>query len=647
MKNYLLLLLSAASITTAAAKEIKQITGPNGNLSVKIELKSGTPYYTASYKGKTVIEPSPLGIVTSLADLSKGLQQNGEVKERVINETYSVPTNKFSTVNYVANEIIIPFKDNKNNAYEVVFRLSNNDIAFRYNLLESNKQRYCTINKENTGFKLPSNATTYITPQALPGAGWETTKPSYEEEYTMNEPVGSVSKYGVGYTFPALFKVENNWALISETGVDSRYAGCRLGESSKDGLYMIEFPQKGENNGVGSSEIGMTLPGHTAWRTITIGDNLKPIVETTVSLDVVEPIYEASQEYKYGKGTWSWIVWQDESCNYDDQVIFIDLASNAGLEYILIDAHWNYQIGYDRMPELIKYAKSKNVDVWLWYNSNGYWNNAPQGPRGMMDKSAIRQTEMAWMKAMGVKGIKVDFFGGDKQETMKLYEDILTDANTYGLMVDFHGTTLPRGWERMFPNFIGSEAVLASENVYFEEYHAKKQALQSTILPFTRNAVASMEWGGVFLNEYMSKDNKSRHKRYTTDAYEAASLIHYFCPVQFLAITPNNLEEKPKYLFDFIREVPTTWDETRFVDGKIGEYCIMMRRKGDKWYLSGTNALSNTLKLTLNIPEFANKTLNMIADSKDRESSFNKVKIGKDGKVKIEMLVDGGVVIFE
>ncbi len=647
MKNYLSLLLAVGAAMPLSAKTISEITGPNGNLMVKVDLKSGKASYTVQYKDQTILEPSPLGLITSLGNLSEGLELNGEIKTKSIEDTYSIPTAKFSTINYVANEVIIPLKDKKNNRFEIVFRLSNNDIAFRYNLLPSNGKSYCRIERENTGFDFPSNTTTYITPQAPALIGWEETKPSYEEEYTKNEPVGSVSLYGVGYTFPALFKIGNDWALVSETGVDSRYAGCRLGESSKDGRYMIEFPQEGENNGLGSSEIGMTLPGHTPWRTITVGDNLKPIVETTVALDVVEPLYEASQEYKYGKGTWSWIVWQDESCNYDDQVKFIDLASKVGIEFILIDAHWNYQIGYDRMPELIKYAQSKNVDVWLWYNSNGYWNNAPQGPKGKMDKSYIRQREMQWMKDLGVKGIKVDFFAGDKQETMKLYEDILNDANNYGLMVDFHGTTLPRGWERMFPNFIGSEAVLASENVYFSEYHAKKQVECSTIIPFIRGAAASTEYGGVFLNEYFSKDNKTRHKRYSTDAYELATLIHYFCPIQFLAITPNNLDEKPQYVFDFIRDVPTTWDETKFVDGKIGEYCVLMRRKGDKWYLSGTNALNKPLVLTVDVPELAGKSVKMIADAKDRTSTLKDVKVAKNGKLKLEMLNEGGIVVFE
>lgn len=124
---------------------------------------------------------------------------------------------------------------------------------------------------------------------------------------------------------------------------------------------------------------------------------------------------------------------------------------------------------------------------------------------------------MEWLERIGVKGIKVDFLGGDKQETMKLYEDILSDANDYGLMVIFHGCTIPRGWERMYPNYMGSEACLASENVYFQEKHSVSEAFEMTLHPFCRNAIGSFDWGGVILNKYMSHDNNSRHQRYTSD----------------------------------------------------------------------------------------------------------------------------------
>ena len=267
--------------------------------------------------------------------------------------------------------------------------------------------------------------------------------------------------------------------LVSETGVDSRYCGSRLSDVTEGSLYTVTFPMPEENNGNGTVEPAFSLPGFTPWRTITVGETLKPIVETTVPWDVVEPLYETKHQYRMGRGTWSWIIWQDGSINYDDQVRYIDLAATMGYEYVLIDNWWNTNIGYERMGQLIKYAQSKKVDMFLWYSSSGYWNDIEQGPTNLMDNPIARKREMKWLQSQGVKGIKVDFFGGDKQETMRLYEAILSDADDHGLMVIFHGCTLPRGWERMYPNYVGSEAVLASENMIFNQHFCDEEAFNA------------------------------------------------------------------------------------------------------------------------------------------------------------------------
>ena len=197
----------------------------------------------------------------------------------------------------------------------------------------------------------------------------------------------------------------------------------------------------------------------------------------------------------------------DGSCNYDEQKRYIDFAAALGYRSVLIDALWDKQIGYDRMAELARYGASKGVGIFLWYNSNGTWNDAPQSPKGKMDKSAARRHEMAWMQRTGILGIKVDFFGGDKQETMRLYEEILSDADDHGLMVIFHGCTLPRGWERMYPNYVGSEAVLASENLVFSQGSCDAEAFNACLHPFIRNAVGCMEFGGTFLNKRLNRGN--------------------------------------------------------------------------------------------------------------------------------------------
>ena len=265
------------------------------------------------------------------------------------------------------------------------------------------------INNETTGFNLPAQTTTFLTPQSDAMIGWKRTKPSYEEEYAADAPLTARSKFGHGFTFPCLFHVGNDgWVLISETGVDSRYCASHLNDATAEGVFTIAFPMPEENNGNGTVAPGMALPGATPWRTITVGETLKPIVETTIPWDVVQPRFTSEHKYKYGRGTWSWIMWQDGSANYDDQVTYIDLAASLGYEHILIDAWWDKNIGREKMTELVNYAKSKNVDVMLWYSSSGYWNDIEQSPTGIMDNPIARKREMKWMQEIGVKGINIE-----------------------------------------------------------------------------------------------------------------------------------------------------------------------------------------------------------------------------------------------
>lgn len=592
-----------------------------------------------------MLEESPLGLESTIGDFSTGLTFLSESKKQ-IEENYYLPNGKTSRIHYLANELTVSYLNKNKDTLQVLFRVSNNDIALAYRLA-SPKQTHCTIKRELTGFNFPAHTTTFITPQAPSGEGWMKTKPSYEEEYTNEEPIGTPSKYRLGYTFPALFHLGNTgWVLLSETGVTSRYAGTRLSEGNQEGLYTIAFPEKEENGGMGDNTVTSNLPLITSWKTITVGETLKPIVETTSAYNGMKPVYTASQPYKPGRSTWSWILWQDESCNYKDQQIFIDLAAEMGYEYILIDALWDKQIGYENMPSLIAYAQSKGVDVILWYNSNGAWNDAPQGPKQRMDTAPARQKEMAWMKSLGVKGIKVDFFGGDKQTTMKLYEDILTDANQYGLFVVFHGTTLPRGWERMYPNHMGSEAALVSENLVFSQDFANKEAYTSTMLPFTRNAVSAMDFGPVFFNKRFSKQADKGTIRKTTDAFQLATSILYQSPVQHFGITPNNIQEQPEYVINFMKKIPTTWDETRFIDGYPGKYCVMARRFGSKWYIGATNASNSLQSYTLSLPWLTGKEVTVLFDNKDRSVGFKTAKIDKKGLLKIELENLGGCVIY-
>ena len=596
MRKILTAALAAATFLSAFAQS--PVSGPDGRLKVSV---SADARYSVSYDGIQVLEPSALGFKANLGDYSK--LSFIEEKASQLDQTYKMETIKTSVVNYKANVSVYTFQNAEGKKVDVEFRVSNNDIAFRYLLPREGAPGGVRIFEETTAFKLPQGTVSFLTPQSDAMIGFARTKPSYEEFYYLEKPLSEKSEYGHGYTFPCLFKTADNaWVLISETGVDSRYCGSHLSDWDAAKGYTIAFPLPEENNGEGDTGAAFSIPGATPWRTITVGLDLAPIAETTVAWDVVEQLYEPSMDYKFGRSTWSWILWQDPSINWDDLVAYIDLAAAMGYEYTLVDAYWDRNLGYDKMEELIQYAASKNVGVWLWYSSSGWWNDIPQSPKDNLTTSVSRKKEMAWMKKAGVKGIKVDFFGGDKQQTLRYYEDILSDANDYGLMCIFHGATLPRGWERMYPNFVGSEAVRASENMVFNQNDCNLEPEFACLHPFIRNTVASMEFGGSFLQRRLNRNPNRGPRRMTTDVFQLALAVLYQNPIQNFALAPTNLTDgTSEVCLDFMRAVPTTWDETRLIDGYPGKYVTMARRHGNTWYIVSLNGtLEKPMKLDLN-----------------------------------------------
>ena len=658
MKTFhsLFALLGAALCTTALA-ETATVTSPDGKLQVTFNDRFGGISYSVSYDGIQALRPSRLGLVTNVSDLSQGMKIASSEADHITSD-YTLTRSKQSQVHYDANTLTLTLRNDRGEELQVEWRVSNNDIAMRYLLPKQGETGSVRVTSEATSYAFPDGTTTFLTPQSDAMIGWKRTKPSYEEPYTWDAPMNQASDYGHGYTFPALFhvqhlsqsmkaqKVEDElWVLLSETGVDSHYCASHLSDVRMGNTYTIAYPMAEENNGIGTTDAAIQLPGATPWRTITVGRTMKPIAETTTPWDNVEPLYEANVPFRAGRGTWSWILWQDESINLNDLKKYADLASAMGYEYMLVDNWWDTNIGHERIPELVKYANSKNVDVWLWYSSSGYWNDIVQGPTSRMSNSIVRKKEMKWMQNLGIKGIKVDFFGGDKQETMRLYEDILADANEYGLMVIFHGCTLPRGWERMYPNYAGSEAVLASENLIFGQNHCDLEAKNATLHPVCRNTVGCMEFGGSFQNRYMNRNNEEGRGtvRRTTSTFSLATAILYQNPIQNFALAPNNLEDAPQVSMDFMRQVPTTWDEVRYLDGYPGRDLIMARRSGQTWYIAGLNASSLRIyDIDLSwLPAGAKLTLYSGGDA----PTATPVKADKKGKVKVTLPCNDGFVI--
>ena len=603
-KRFLLALLATVGmLQTAGAAE--RLTSPKGDIVVVVDVQNGKPTYEVSLGGVQFLKPSPLGLLTNLGDFTEGLTLAG-CDSKTQHDEYWLKTTKQSHISYDAKEAVCRFEKDGKRVLDIQFHITDRDVAYRYKLypkkIRGGETLVAVVNGEASGFVMPDGTTTFLCPQSGPMNGFARTSPSYETSYTLDDQMGK-NGWGNGFTFPCLFKTPAGWLLLSEAGTDGGYVGCRLLNAGGSN-YKIGFPQEGEMNGFGTTSAAVSLPCETPWRTITLGTTLAPIVETTVTNDVVRPKYQASKEYVYGKGSWSWIIGMDPSCNFDEQKRYIDFSAAMGWRSVLVDALWDVQIGYEKIAELARYGRERGVGLFLWYNSNGSWNDAPQSPKGKMDKSAARRKEMAWMKENGILGIKVDFFGGDKQPMMQLYEDILTDANEFGLQVIFHGCTLPRGWERMYPNYVASEAVLASENLHFGQGACDAEAFNACIHPFIRNTVGSMDFGGSTLNKHYNKDNQHGTTRKTSDVFALATAVLFQSSVQHFAMAPNNLEDAPAWAVDFMKQVPTNWDETRFIDGYPGKYCIMARRAGTKWFVVGITSDGTPLQKKIDTKAF-------------------------------------------
>ena len=648
MKHSLLgtIALSLMIGLSAEAME-REVASPDGRLRVILSDHDSVPTYQIIYERKVFVKPSTLGVQLDFADYTKGVSLMDElVEEKDTLVDYALATIKKSRVHHQARQAVFPFQQHGKRVFDLLLHVSDHDVALCYRLYPIGETLCATVPREATSFHLPQGTTTFLCPASAPMSGWKRTYPSYETDYTTDDEMGK-NGLGYGYTFPCLFRIGDGegWLLLSETGVDGSYCAGRLLSDGADS-YRIGQPHPAEMNGAGTASPAISLPGCTPWRTITLGHTLAPIVETTIPFDVVKPKYKPSRAYHYGCGTWSWIISMGADITYEGQRKYIDFSAAMGYQSVLVDADWDRTIGRDSIASLSRYGAQKGVGLFLWYNSNGAWNDATGSPYHCMDKASARRKEMAWMRRIGIKGIKVDFFGGDKQPMMQLYEDILTDANDFGLMVIFHGCTLPRGWERMYPNYVASEAVLASENLHFKQAYCDAEARNATLHPFIRNTVGSMDFGGSTLNKYYNADNAHGSRRVTSDVFALATSVLFQSPVQHFSLAPNNLDDAPRWAIDFMKKVPSTWDEVRYLDGYPGKYVVMARRKGAQWFVAGINAEPGLLKLQLELPMFdEGEQLTVYSDDEHLNGSVRGVTIGKKKRLQVAIPCNGAVLV--
>ena len=382
------------------------------------------------------------------------------------------------------------------------------------------------------------------------------------------------------------------------------------------------------------------MPWYTPWRIIAISENLAGLVESTLETDLAAPAkYDVSSWLKPGIASWSWVILKDDSTNYGTQKRYIDFAAKMNWHYCLIDAFWDTQIGYAKIKLLADYARTKNVKILLWYNSAGDWNTTPLTPRDKMLTKESRHAEFQKLKDMGIGGIKVDFFGGDGQSMMKYYIDILKDAAKYNLAVNFHGCTFPRSWYRTYPNLVSMEAIKGEEYVTFGQEYADQQPSHCTMLPFTRNLFDPMDFTPVNFSGIPNI------KRRTTGGFEIALSVLFTSGIQHIAETPTGMAAQKDFVQEYMKTLPYTWDDVKFIDGYPGKYVVLARKKGDVWYIAGINGENSERTIKLNVPYISNASEGIMITDSDDSKDFIKRNIDLSETSNITMHPYGGFVI--
>jgi alpha-glucosidase len=537
-----------------------------------------------------VIEPSPLGLRRADGDFTGSLSFVSQEKPRRIDETYTMLAGKRREIRHQGVEQTFTFKNASGQPLTLTVHATGDAVAFRYGFPAGAASGELLLTGETTGFKLPAQGHAWM----LPYEKVEVWSPSYEMPWRNKIAIGTTSeKQYRGWAFPALFHARNRWVLVTEAGMDGTCYAAHLEPEAPEGLYRIRLPEDEETYGVAAKEAKITAPWQSPWRVIVVGTTPAAIVETTAVTDLSAPCEFADTSWiKPGRVSWSWWSDQGSPADYNRLVPFVDLSGDYGWEYSLLDLGWE-RMERGTIEQLIAYAAKQNVGLILWYNSGGKHNQVMAGLRDFMDDPVKRRAEMARVAALGAKGLKVDFMQSDKQYLMRMYIDILRDAAAHKLVVDFHGSTIPRGWARTFPNLLTQEGIRGAEQYWDPEFAANAHTFH-TIYTYTRNVVGSMDYTPVIFGD---ASYLQRHQ--TTNAHELALSVAFESGLQHFVDAVASYRMQPDFVQEFLKKVPVAWDETRYLDGVPGELSLLARRRGDTWYIACLNGEAHAKKIAV------------------------------------------------
>ena len=642
--NWFVIVAIVSNVFISCTKKTEKwkLTSPDSKTIIEIfqTKESNQLTFSLLYNGVKVLENSDLGIISSEADFMSNLIFT-DAKENVIDEKYTlIAGNKKNCINN-ANELILSFKNQKEASIHIKFRAYNNGIAFKY-ILNNVEQKSVRVLSEKTSFNIPVNSKAWIQPYN-PDNSYTV---GYESYYTNGVSTDSIKFEKKGWSYAALFEVNKNWLFVTEAGLDGTSPASHVVkiDSLNNKTFTLCYPNKNEALGQ-ESELPTfsSETWETPWRVFLVSDSkLANIVESEIITSLNKKSELSNTEWiKPGLASWSWWAEPNSPKEYKSLIKYVDFAAALKIPYFLVDANWNMMKG-GNIEQLISYANTKDVGIWLWYNSGGKHNTVSEQPRDLMDNDSIRKAEFKRIHQLGVKGVKIDFFLSDKQHIIKQYVDILNDAAENKLMTNFHGCTLPRGWNRTYPNLMAMEAVRGGEYYIYDSIFPKATVWHNTVLAFTRNLTGPMD--------YTSMGLTSRtFKHVTTYANELAQLVVFGSGVNHLVDLPQTYLKQPDYIKSFIYDYPKdAWDDFKFISGYPGKDIVLARKCGVKWYIACINGerIAKNIKVPL---KFLNRGQNyhsiIISDGATNQTLSYKETILKAGEeFNVSVLPSGGFV---
>ncbi len=608
-----------------------QVTSPDGTLITKFWRDASSRYYYSVDKESdggimTVIQPSRIGLVTTTEDLSSGFgQTDPEPTFRTEDDTYTMPYGKHTSLRDHFNEVTFPLVKGSSRL-SVILRTYDDGVGLRYELNHG-----ATIKEEATQVMFPGNSTFW--------GNWPNATYEWDMvELPKDRPNETSSTYSCPYTGVINDKF---WVTVSEASVFNEENPYCAGSLQFVGNYhSLRF-----KGGVKVSSISMSNAFHTPWRAVIIGDSLNQMASSDLILNLNPPsVLDDTSWVKPGKVAWSW--WSsgaDSPIEYHTQKDYIDFAAENGWEYVCLDFGWAlWDNSEEKVKELCEYGEKRGVGIYLWYGVNNKGHDGYKDSKGnpaypyysLLDEATILR-EFKRISGLGVKGVKVDYYESDTQETMKQMYLCMKIAAENKLMVLFHGCTIPRGESRTYPNVISFEAVNGSE--YYKWFTSPSLANRVSYT-FTRCVVGSADFTPTGIPIYGIE---------ATAGFALADVVTIESGLQHFAQSVYTYEGSPA--LPLLNDVPVTWDDMYVIDGRPMAFNVTARRKGADWYIGASTLDKRSVSIPLNqlISDDGVYNAYIFGDNADGSQLKSTVLTGltKDSVIKQDLLKNGGCVI--